>query len=150
MPFRRQTRGHIRRAPVLPDDGPVQRLARRRVPQHRGLALVGDAHGGEAIHAARLPHHLATGLQGRAPDLGRVMLDPARLREVLGQFDLANGDGMKGALGRHLKRNRPRRGRALVDGEDKTVHGARLFQVSIKATAEVRRLSNSVTRPRQV
>ncbi|MNS83769.1 hypothetical protein D3C72_1175710 [compost metagenome] len=93
MPFGRQPRGHVRRAPVLPDNRPVQRLAGRGVPDDRGLPLVGDAHGGEAIHAARLAHHLATGLQRRAPDLGRVMLDPARLRKVLRQLDLTDGDG---------------------------------------------------------
>src|SRR5690606_25015549 len=81
------------RTPVLPDDGAVQRLAGRRVPNHRGFALVGDADGGETADAARLPDHLATGLQRRAPDLGRVMLDPARVRKMLRQLALADGGG---------------------------------------------------------
>ncbi len=34
-------------APVLPDDGAVDRLAGRAVPDDRGLALVGDADGGD-------------------------------------------------------------------------------------------------------
>src|SRR5690606_13975481 len=118
MPLCRQLARRLGRAPVLPDDSAVQGLARRRVPDHRSLALVGDADGGETADAARLAHHLATGLQRRAPDLGRVMLDPARLRKMLRQLDLADGDRMKGPLGRDFKRDRPCRGRALVDGED--------------------------------
>src|SRR5690606_33901400 len=98
MPCRRQLARRLGRTPVLPDDGAMQGLARRRVPDHRRLALVGDADGGETADAARLPDHLATGLQRRAPDLGRVMLDPARLRKVLRQLDLADGDGAERAV----------------------------------------------------
>src|SRR5215218_8339954 len=76
------------RAPILPDQGAMDRLAALRVPGHNRLALVGDADPGQvrslygAVGERRdrdLPRHL--------PDLSRVMLDPARLREVL--FELA-------------------------------------------------------------
>ncbi len=50
-------------ARVLPDDGVVDRLARCAVPEHGGLALVGDADGGDVIGRD-------AGLgQGRADDL---------------------------------------------------------------------------------
>ena len=38
-----------RGAPVLPDDGPVQRLAGVAVPGHHRLPLVGDADGGDRL-----------------------------------------------------------------------------------------------------
>ena len=38
-----QSGADLRRAPVLPDNGLVDRLARLALPHHRGFALVGDA-----------------------------------------------------------------------------------------------------------
>ena len=72
--------------------------------------------------AAGLADHLATGLQGRGPDFGGVMLDPARVREMLGQFDLAEGDRLEAAVLADLEGDGPARGRALVDGEDQFRH----------------------------
>jgi len=43
-PFFFQLRTNLRGAPVLPDDGVVDRLAGLPVPDDGGLALVGDAH----------------------------------------------------------------------------------------------------------
>ncbi len=106
----------------------MQGLARPRVPDHRRLALIGDADGGEAGDAAGLADDLAAGLERRRPDFGGVMLDPAGSWEMLGQFDLADGDGTQIArLARRgvrpdLEGDRPRRGGALVDGEDQA-HG---------------------------
>ena len=42
-----------RGAPVLPDDGVADRAAVGPVPQHRGLALVGDADGGDPLARRR-------------------------------------------------------------------------------------------------
>ena len=75
----------VGRAPALPDDGEVDGLARRAVPDDRRLALVGDADGGDVLAArprrpARAPRHAR--LDAR-PDLRGVVLDPAGLREVL-------------------------------------------------------------------
>ena len=128
MTFGRQSRGHVGCPAVLPDDGAVQRLARRRIPDHSRLALIGDADGGEAGHAAGLANDLAAGLERRRPDFAGVMLHPAGTRKMLGQFDLADGGGTQVArLARRrlrpaLESDRPRRGRALVDGEDQA-HG---------------------------
>ena len=122
MPLGHHPRRDVRRPPILPDDGPVQGLARRGVPDHRGLALVGDADGGEPADAPGLSDHLATGLERRGPDLGRVMLDPARAREMLGQLDLADGDGLQRLVVADLESDGPARGRALVDGEDQLGH----------------------------
>ena len=92
-----------RRAPVLPHDGAVQRLARAPVPHDGGLALVGDADRGDRsrrrVGERRL--HLGEGRERRRPDSSGVVLDPPRLGEVLRELAV-----------------RPRRGLAvLVDGE---------------------------------
>jgi hypothetical protein len=47
QPLRAQLGAQRLGAAVLPDDGVVDRLAGAAVPQHRGLALVGDADGGD-------------------------------------------------------------------------------------------------------
>src|SRR5690606_7409309 len=98
------------------------RFARRGIPDRRGLALVGDADGGEPAHAAGLADDLAAGLQRRRPDLGRVVLDPAGFWEMLFELDLADGDGPQASLGRAFKGDGPARGGALVDGEDQSGH----------------------------
>ena len=41
----------IRRAPVLPDDRVVDRLAGRAIPDHGGFALIGDADAGDVARA---------------------------------------------------------------------------------------------------
>src|SRR5690606_11238274 len=64
-------------AGVLPDDRVVHRVAGAAVPDHRGLALVGDAHRGDVMAG-----EVGTGqsqtydLLHVAPDLRRVVLDP--------------------------------------------------------------------------
>src|SRR4051812_45526105 len=75
-------------APVLPDDRAAGGGKGLAVPQHRRLALVRDADGrrwldigdGERLPARR---------QRCLPDLLRLVLDPARLREVLGELLVA-------------------------------------------------------------
>ena len=134
MPGRGQGARDVRRTPVLPDDGPVQGLAVGGVPQHRGLTLVGDADGGEPPDPARLFDHRPAGLQRRGPDFGGVMLDPARMREMLFQLDLADRGGPQSALGRSLKGDGPGRGCALVDSEDEALHPGRLERRSPDST----------------
>ena len=72
----------------------------------------------------------AADLDGGAPDLLRVVLDPAGLGEDLRQFLLRRGHG----LARAIEHDRARAGRALVDGED--VLGS--HQAAIKAAASGR------------
>ena len=78
----------VRRAAALPDDGVVDGLARRAIPKNRRLALVRDADRRDRAAKARF----AQGLRGNGalalPDLVRVVLDPAGLRKVLGEFAL--------------------------------------------------------------
>ncbi len=104
-----------RRAPVLPDDGVGDRLARRAIPQHRRLALVGDADGRDVARAdAGLGERFVHDARLRRPDLAGVVLDPARLREDLPELllrDRAHGAGM-------VEDERARAGRALVECED--------------------------------
>ena len=92
QPVRAQLRAQGLAAAVLPDDGVVQRLPGAPVPQHRGLALVGDADG---RHRSRGNTGLGEGLarrgQLRLPDLLGVMFHPARLREDLAELALRHG-----------------------------------------------------------
>ena len=91
-----------RGAPVLPDERVVQRLAGVGIPGDDRLALVRDADPGEVGAAdagvrERLLRHAARDV----PDLGRVVLDPARPREVL--LELAVGAAARAALARRRR-----------------------------------------------
>jgi hypothetical protein len=102
-------------ARVLPDDGVVDGLAGGAVPHHGGLALVGDAHGLDVVArdvglGQRLPDDLAR----VAPDLHRVVLDPAGAGEDLLVLELAGGDDGSGVV----EDDGARAGGALVDGDD--------------------------------
>jgi len=69
-------------APVLPDDGPMERSAVACVPGHDRLALHGDADRGDGLTADGI-HDLGKRGLGDLPDLLGVVLHPTRLREVL-------------------------------------------------------------------
>ena len=80
---------HVGGAPILPDDGVVDRLTGAPIPQHAGLALVGDADAGDV--AGGEPgsgQRLARRLDRRAPDVLGIVLHPAVGREVLGELAL--------------------------------------------------------------
>src|SRR5207244_11465518 len=49
VPAAAQRSAGVGGAAILPDDGVVDRLAGRAVPHDRGLALVGDADGGDVL-----------------------------------------------------------------------------------------------------
>ncbi len=104
-----------RRAPVLPDDGIVDRLAALAVPDQRRLTLVGNADGG---HVASLDAGLGQGrLDGpdhALPDFLWVMLHPAVLRKDLREFLLAAAHN--GAV--LIEHDRPARGRALINRQN--------------------------------
>ena len=88
-----QPRAEFRRSAVLPDDRAMDWLAGRAVPDHRRLALVGDADSGDPRRIdAACSDRLADGRQHALPDLLRIMLDPARLRVMLAQLMLRRGD----------------------------------------------------------
>src|SRR6266511_5681657 len=102
------------RAAVLPDDRPVQRTAGATVPDHGRLTLVRDAdrRNREPVGLELRPH-LGERLRGRRPDLLGLVLDPAGLREVLGELAVRPPDGPA----RVVDRVRPHAGRAGVDRE---------------------------------
>ncbi len=69
---------------VLPDDGVVVGPSGALVPDDRGLALVGDAESGQVAAGQAGPVEGGLDDRGRAlPDLHRVVLHPAGLREDL-------------------------------------------------------------------
>ena len=83
-PFAAQLVAALGRAAVLPDERAVERLAGSRVPNADRLALVADPDCREATGRntgclQRLKRHGA----GNAPDLSRIMLNPAGLGKVL-------------------------------------------------------------------
>src|SRR5262249_11880322 len=105
----------------LPDDRRVDRPARAALPHHGRLALVGDADRGDVARLrARVRERAARGAQLRLEDLVGIVLDPARLREVLAELVLVERD--HAALG--VEQDRARRGRALVERHDVAGHTA--------------------------
>ena len=104
-----------RRSPVLPDDGGRDGRAGGAVPQHRRLALVGDAHGGHVARAdAGLGEHFVHHARLRRPDLAGVVLDPAGLWKVLAEFLLRDG----AHVARTIEQEGARAGRALIERKD--------------------------------
>lgn len=102
-------------AGVLPDDGVVDGLTRVLVPEQRGLALVGDADGLDVLAGdAGLLDGPGDDLLDVRPDLGGVVLDPARLREDLLVLLLVDGDDASVAV----EDDAAAGGGALVDGGD--------------------------------
>ncbi len=84
------------------------------IPDHRGLALVGDADGGDpgGAHAGS-SERFARRRERIAPDILRVVLHPAGRRIMLLELTLRDGD----VLRRVVEHDAARRGRALIDGE---------------------------------
>src|SRR5262249_61452705 len=100
-------------APVLPYDGAMDGLARAPVPDHTGLALVGDADRGDAA-GPQLGggERLARGLNRRAPDVVRIVLHPTRGGVVLGELPLREAE--QGEVG--VEPDATRGCGALIDG----------------------------------
>ncbi len=108
-------------APVLPDDGVVDRPAAGAIPDDSRLALVGDADRGDAVaRRAGLRHGVAHGGDRRRPDFLRVVLDLSRPRIDLPEFLLRGRDRLE----RGIEHDGARRGRALIDCEEIVRHGA--------------------------
>ena len=106
-------------AHILPDERVVQRFASTPVPQHRGLALVGDADRRQVgATMSGLAHRLFDDEHGVGPDLPGIMLDPARLGIDLPMFALRARDDLAAVIENH----EARAGRALVDCADELAH----------------------------
>ncbi len=118
-----------RGAAVLPDDGAGNRFTRLAVPQHRGFALVGDADGGDVLgRQSFVMQGLLRHGELRLPDFVGVVLDPARMGEMLGEFLLR--DAGDGAI--PVEQDGARAGGALVQGQDVLGHGVgRLLNLSV-------------------
>ncbi len=101
-------------ATVLPDDGVGDGPAGLALPQHGRFTLVGDADRGKVGRRdAGLRDRLGEHAELRRPDLGRIVLHPARLRKVLLELllrDGANGAGV-------IEDNGAGTGRSLIQGE---------------------------------
>ena len=100
---------------VLPDDRLGDRMARSRIPDHRRLALVGDAERDDLVRTdPRLGERLRQDPLDDGPDLGRIVLHPAGPRKVPAVLPL--GDRHHPAL--PVEDHAAGRRRALVDGRD--------------------------------
>jgi hypothetical protein len=112
---------------VLPHDRVVDRLARGLLPNHRGLALVRDAHRRE-IACLDLGLLQAAGdhILGALPDLHRVVLDQPGFRIDLLVLLLVDPDHLAAVVEDH----EPRAGGALVQRSYILCHGASLSSSS--------------------
>ena len=112
MPRRLQVGAEIRGPPVLPDDGVVNGFPRIFLPDNDRFPLVRDPDRRDLLwpHSRTLDGFPA-GPRRRSPEIRRIMLHPARGREMLREFLLRHGCD----LHRPVKKDRPARRRALID-----------------------------------
>ena len=83
------------------------------VPQHRSLALVGDADRPNHCVGGRVQGEPGRALGG-LPDLLRCMLNPPWVREVLGELGIATGED----LGLSSDQQHGDTGGTSIDGQD--------------------------------
>ena len=101
-------------SPVLPDDGGRHGHPGCAIPQHRGFALVADAHRRDiARREPRSAQRFDHGAALRIPDLERVVFNPPGLWKVLTEFALRLRDD----LATRVEDQRARTGGALVERE---------------------------------
>ena len=146
-PLALQILAYIRCLARLPDDGVVDRPSRRPVPDDRRLALVCDADGGDVTRdESRLLESFSHDFVHGAPDLFRVVLDPAGLREVLRELLLRDADD----LGIHIEDDGAVARRAGVKRHDVFLsHIATPFRSFLDSVPLVqRRIAASLGRPR--
>src|SRR5690606_25841488 len=102
-------------AAILPDNRAADGLARSPIPSQRGLALIRDANGRDAIRAEPGAGERFCGhARLSSPDLLRIVLHPARLREVLAEFLLGGSPHGSGLV----EDNRAAARGPLIEGED--------------------------------
>ena len=102
--------------PVLPDDRAMHGPARRAGPTAPSVSrwLVMPIAGESPAPIRGLVQRLDGGLEHALPDLLRIVLDPARLREVLRQLGVAAAEHVEGAVDDQASRP----ARALIDRQD--------------------------------
>ena len=141
MPGGPQLLAARRRAAVLPDDRVVQRQSAGGVPHADRLALVGHPHARELpLLQPGVGQRLPGDRLGDLPDFKRVVLDPARLGEVLSELPVAAADG----LGQLVEHQTGGAGRSLIYRKDHV--GASLPAGAIGAHG-VRELACAVGEP---
>src|SRR5581483_2113017 len=107
----------------LPDDRAMNRLAGGALPDNGGFALIGDAdrrdlRGLDLNAGAVAVQRLAERAQHRLPDLLGLVLDPARLGEVLRELSVATTPELQ-LLVEHQHRGP---GGPLIDRDDEFGH----------------------------
>jgi hypothetical protein len=105
----------------------VDRLSGLAVPDYDRFALVGDAHGGDLPRPKPLDHLLRRSPL-RAPDGLGIVLDPARLRENLGEFLLRRGQNDAIEPDRH----RSAGCRPLVERQDHAISHASFLPAAVR------------------
>ena len=104
-------------AAILPHDGTVNGFVGAAIPEQRGLALVGDADGGEISGGYFCPgERLGGAISLGVPEILGLMLNPAGLRIMLRKFALRGGDG----VAVEVEDEGARRSRALVERQEIT------------------------------
>ena len=102
----------VGRAPVLPDNRPIDRLTGVAVPDECGFTLIGETDGGNPVgRNAGLRHRLFADLQARRPDVLGLVFYPAIGWEMLRELLLPDALNSQ----RCVKHDRARRCRALID-----------------------------------
>src|SRR5690606_19574332 len=128
-------------AAVLPDDRAVDRTAGLAVPDERGLALVRDADAGELARLdPRRQQRMANRLERGVPEVLGLVLDPARVREMLLELLLADADRAEALV----EDDGAGAGGALVDGEDVALG----LHVGLRKKLEVSQLRRCMDMPR--
>ena len=119
---RGQTSARLLRAGVLPHDRRVHGLPRGGIPDDDGLALVGDAAGGQVSGLqAGFSESRLHDVHGVAPDLGGVVLDPPGTGVALRMLELRAGDHTGLVVDDEAAGAR----RALVDGRNEAARPRR-------------------------
>ena len=115
--------GALRRsAPILPDDGIVNRLARLAIPDERRFPLIGDADADQVFGATlRFEQRLASRVQHASPDVLRIVLHPSLAGENLREFPLRHRH--RSSVG--AEDDGASRCRALIDDENASLHAPR-------------------------
>ena len=120
----------VSRPAILPDDGAMNRSAGLAVPDDCGLALVGNSDRRDPIEIHTclrddFRHHARLG----RPDLFGVVLDPARLRIMLGEFTLGHTADGAGVIEQYCTGT----GGALVEGKDELFHNQLVMSAGYKS-----------------
>ena len=111
----------VSHARILPDQRIGQGPPGLAIPQHGGLALVGDTQRRKvAGPQAALPHCLGNRLPGPEPDLLGIVFHPSGLRVDLLVLPLRAGNDPPGPV----ENQKPRAGSALIDRSNEVRHAS--------------------------